>query len=213
MYMQTNLVPAHTAIVFDLNGVILRFGLWPALCRAWRSDARYQLLRAALNPVIIWQVLKLYARGTVVEKAILATGAKYPYLQNLVPLLLEIANSQLPVTDTLNLVRELKQAGFKVYLFSNSGAQSIQLLQNQYPHIFVLFDGICFASAQDRYLQKPHPLAFAKFLKQFNLNKSQMILIDDQKRNIQAAQQLEIRAIHFRNSAQCRAQLKNLTIL
>jgi HAD superfamily hydrolase (TIGR01509 family) len=191
------------AFAFDLHGVVFRFSILQALRDAVRTKQKKKLLLAALNPKLIWDVIKLLATSSVVEKSILDIQAKYPNLASLIPLALQMANEQVLVPQTIELIRKIKKNGHLVFVFSNIGEQSGQILQNKYPTVFDLFDGVLFTSAQDNYICKPNKLAFNKFLQKFNLTKNQVILIDDKQANIDHANQFGIAGIKFVNAKQC----------
>ena len=199
-----------TAFVFDLHGVVFRFNPLQAVHAALVTKHKLALLRAVLNPYLIWDVLKLLHTSAVVEEAIMAIGHKYPSLKELVPLALSMANQQVPIEPTIRLITQLRQSGFKIFVFSNIGERSAQILQEKYPEIFALFDGILVTSAQDNYLMKPSEQAFLKFLNKFNFAKEQIVFIDDKQTNIHVARKMGISAIQFINPHQCRQILQHL---
>lgn len=204
----TTMHPNEIALVFDLHGVLFNFSLSKAIYDAVSSRQKKQLIIAGLNPFLIWDLIKLVYNSGVVEKAIFDMGQKYPSLKSLVPLVLKMANEQTPIKSTVDLIKTLKKQGFKLYVFSNIGEQSGQILQTKYPEIFALFDGLLFTSAQDNYVSKPSQAAFDKFLTKFNLDKSQIIFIDDKQSNVQIANKFGINAIQFINASQCKQALK-----
>lgn len=196
--------------VFDLNGVALKFSPLKALRVALGCQHKLRLLSAILNPSLIWQVLKLAYQGTVVEQAILELPQTHPKFASLVPLALQMANQQILVPKTVQLIAELKTAGYQIYAFSNLGQQSAQILNQKYPDFFKLFDGILVTTPQDNYLMKPDPAAFDKFLNQFQLDPKQLVLIDDKLENIIAARKYGITGIKFINPCQCRREIWQL---
>lgn len=211
-----NLLPINNrpiAIVFDLHGVVFRFSPLKALQDAITTNHKKILLKAALHPFLIWDVIKLLYTNAVVEAAIMAIAHKYPSLKDLIPLALKMANEQIPIEPTVKLITQLKNNGFKILVFSNIGEQSALILQQKYPHIFALFDGVLVTSAQDNYLMKPSEQAFTKFLTKFNLTNDQVIFIDDKKSNIDAARKLKIFAIEFMNPHQCQQLLEKHQII
>ena len=202
--------PTQTAFVFDLHGVVFRFNPLQAARHAVVTPHKKVLFWAAINPFLIWDVLKLLHNSAVVEEAIMAIGHKYPNLKEVIPLALKMANEQLPIEPTISLIKQLKQQGFKIFIFSNIGEKSAQILQHNHPEIFALFDGILFTSAQDNYLMKPSEDAFLKFLNKFKLQKEQIIFIDDKQSNVHVARKMGISALQFINPYQCGLLLKRM---
>lgn len=199
-----------TAFVFDLHGVVFRFDPILALTTAANASNKKLLLKTALNPSIIWDVIKLLYKSTVVEEAVMAIGYKHPNLKAIIPTALQIANAQVPILPTVELIQQIKQNGFKLYVFSNIGEQSAAILQTKYPEIFALFDGILVTESHDNYIMKPSPAAFNKFLTKFNLTKNQLVFIDDKQANIHIARTMGIAAIQFVNPCQCRQILQKI---
>src|SRR5690606_12113160 len=99
-------VAQNTAFVFDLHGVVFRFSPLRAAGEALATTYKNKLFWAACNPFLIWDVLKLLRTSGVVEKAILEIAHKYPSLKELIPLALTMANQQIPIEHTVQLIRE-----------------------------------------------------------------------------------------------------------
>lgn len=197
-------------IAFDLNGVVLKFSPLRAMRTAIVYKNKLKLLRAICSPSLIWQVLKTAYQGAVVEQAILQMPDQHPEFAELVPLALQMANEQVLVQGTIQLIQDLKNAGCQVYAFSNLGEKSAQILNQKYPALFKLFQGVLVTSAQDQYLMKPDPAAFDKFLSQFQLDPNNLIFIDDKPKNILAARRCGITGIRFVTACQCRRELQKL---
>src|SRR5436305_1050486 len=69
-----------------------------------------------------------------------------------------ILNSQAPINQSIDIIKDLKKAGYKVYILSNIGEHSLDVLKNKYPEIFSHFDGIMGTIKEDDYIQKPNIL-------------------------------------------------------
>ena len=211
--LNLSLLKPQTAFVFDLHGVIFRFDPILAITAAIHAPSKKLLLKTVLNPWIIWDVIKLLHNSAVVEEAIMAIGYKYPNLKAIIPTALKIANAQSPIWPTMQLIKQIKRNGFKLYIFSNIGEQSASILQAKYPEIFALFDGILVTESQDNYIMKPSQASFNKFLNKFNLEKQQIIFIDDKQSNIHIARTMGIAAIQFINPCQCAQLLQKIVPL
>ena len=98
-----------------------------------------------------------------------------------------------PIAGMEELAKELKKAGYKIYLLSNTNIHfdeykdTIPALQ--------YFDGY-YISAQAK-LMKPHKEIYLDFLKTFALTASECIFIDDIEANIASAIEVGIDGYHF----------------
>ena len=108
------------------------------------------------------------------------------------------------------LVRELKEKGYGIYLLSNC---SIPLRQNVHriPGIEV-FDGV-FVSSEHRLLKPQHEI-FEKFFETFRLEPSECFFIDDAVTNIEGALECGMTGFVFRGDVrELRAVMKQKHIL
>lgn len=99
------------------------------------------------------------------------------------------------ITPNVQLLHELKNKGYQLYVLSNWDKDSFPLLQANFPEIFIhnnqaIFDGIMISG--DVGTVKPELEIFNKILDQYNLNPETSLFIDDEPANIAAAQQLHI---------------------
>lgn len=82
-----------------------------------------------------------------------------------------------------DIIAELKQNGYSIYLLSNFGL-NFHFLRNKVP-VFSLFDGF-FASC-DYGIIKPEKEIYEEFFRKFSLNPSECLFIDDSKENTVAS--------------------------
>ena len=115
-----------------------------------------------------------------------------------------------PMPGMAELVRELKEKGYGIYLLSNC---SIPLRQNVHriPGIEV-FDGV-FVSSEHRLLKPQHEI-FEKFFETFRLEPSECFFIDDAVTNIEGALECGMTGFVFRADAlELRATMAQMHIL
>ena len=104
----------------------------------------------------------------------------------------------LPMEGMGELVKELKQQGYKIYLLSNA---SVDL--RKYFHRIPgseYFDGLM-VSAEEKLIKPQHEI-FRALYSRFHLNPEQCIFIDDSPANIEAALCTGMDGIIFRGSAE-----------
>lgn len=105
----------------------------------------------------------------------------------------KLANCQQPIAEMVKLAKDLKAAGYKLFVLSNWDALSFEIVQKNNPEVFNLFDGILI-SGQEK-IAKPNPEFFKKLLQRYDINPSTTIFIDDEPSNIATANTLGITSI------------------
>jgi len=203
--IQTKIAP-DTAFAFDLHGVI--FTLDPILViKEALHIPMSKLFYVIRHPYVLLNALHLMKKGEVAEEVVLSLE-KTPELKDLICTGLRIINSQRLIPQTIDIIKKLKLRGHKVYIFSNIGEQSIAMLAKRYSDVFALFDGISATSRADKYIKKPDAKAFEKFLKEFHLESSKVIFVDDKIENIKASFSFGMPALIFTAPYNLKKQLK-----
>ncbi len=110
----------------------------------------------------------------------------------------------------MQILGDLKQAGYPLYGLSNWPDEKWQLVRPKYD-FFGLFDDILI-SGQVK-LAKPDPRIFSLFLERIERPAEQCLYIDDSPNNIQVSGQMGFQTIHFRSAEQLRAELSERGIL
>lgn len=205
-------ITKDTIFVFDLHGVIFKLDPVMVIKEAFYLPHKLKFLSLALHPVFIANAMLSLFRGAVAEKVVLGFDKKFPDLE-FVPNGLRILNSQTPINQSIDIIKDLKKAGYKVYILSNIGEHSLDVLRNKYPEIFSYFDGIMGTIKEDDYIQKPNILAFEKYINKFGQEKNKLIFIDDQMKNVISARNFGISSILFTTPYNLRKKLTDLKIL
>lgn len=104
---------------------------------------------------------------------------------------------QEPVKPTEQLVRDLKAAGYKLFVLSNMSREFIAFLR-RFP-VYRLFDGEVVSCEEG--VVKPEPEIYRRLLGRYGLDPAQTLFIDDRPANIAAAAALGIRGQLFDHSA------------
>lgn len=97
-----------------------------------------------------------------------------------------------------SLVRACKKRGHRVYVLSNWGSESFDLIRAQHSDFFDLFDGIVISGEEG--LAKPDPAIYHLLLTRFHLDPAECVFLDDQLVNVQAAESCGIAGIHVTKS-------------
>lgn len=109
--------------------------------------------------------------------------------------------------DAIQSIKQLKIAGYKLYLLSNWDRDSFLLFKKQHADLFVLFDG-CVVSGLEGVI-KPDNTIYRILLERYNISAEQCIFIDDQEENINAAQREHIKTILCKNPSSMFHILRN----
>lgn len=113
------------------------------------------------------------------------------------------------IDGTIEIVRELKQAGWPLYLLSNFSIEKFELIRNRHSYLD-LFDDIIISGEYG--IVKPEPAIYHIALNRMKKQASECLFIDDSQANINTAKSLGFQTIHFHSPAQLRAELKNHSI-
>ena len=116
-----------------------------------------------------------------------------------------------PIVESVEIFRQIKESGnYKTYALTNWQAGLFDIALVRYNFLY-WFDGRV-VSGEEK-MRKPAPEFYQLLLNRYNLKAEEALFIDDNLRNIKAAEALGIRSIHFQLPAQLKIELANLAIL
>ena len=107
--------------------------------------------------------------------------------------MLQAISLQEEVEPTVELIKELKAKGYKLYVLSNMSKEYIEYLRKL--PVFEYFDYQ--AVSCEQHLGKPDHKFYEYLLSHCNLVPSETIFIDDRKDNVEVAAELGIVPFHF----------------
>lgn len=114
------------------------------------------------------------------------------------------------IEESVQIMRELKQAGYTVYGLTNWSAETFPLALELFPFLQEL-DGIVVSGTEK--LVKPGDAIFKLLLQRYNLKAEDCIFIDDNIYNVEAAHNLGLEAIHFSTPGELRERLRELGVI
>jgi len=113
--------------------------------------------------------------------------------------------------DTVEILRRLKEGGkYKLYALTNWSAETFPVAFERFEFL-KWFDGIVVSGAEK--MRKPTPDFYHILLNRYDVKAEEALFIDDNYRNILAAEKLGIQCIHFSSAGQLEEELKGLKIL
>jgi 2-haloacid dehalogenase len=115
------------------------------------------------------------------------------------------------IAGTVEILKELKDSGkYNIYALTNWSAETFHIALQRYEFLN-WFDGIV-VSGTER-MRKPNPDFYQVLLSRYNVKAEEALFIDDNLRNVLAAEKIGIRSIHFTSAEQLKAELENLNII
>lgn len=105
----------------------------------------------------------------------------------------KFAQTQHVVPEAAAFVKHLKEQGYKTYVLSNFCSHSFEIIKDENPEFFALFDGIVISG--DVGLIKPDPTIYNYLRSVHDIDTRKACFIDDQKVNTDAAQDAGIHSL------------------
>ena len=180
-------------IIFDMGNVLLTYDPHYIVSQLTEKDENRQLLQKAIFEAPEWAQLDA---GTIEEEKFLAlVQSRLPEaLHQEVRTIFEHWHEQMvPIDAAYHLVKELKAAGYHLYLLSNASLRFHQY-EDHIP-AFQLLDGR-FISA-DFHCLKPQRTIYQTFCSHFGVKPEECLFIDDMPANIEGGKAAGIDGIVF----------------
>lgn len=116
-----------------------------------------------------------------------------------------------PIEGTVSILRQLKESeDYRLYALTNWSAETFPIAQERYDFL-QWFKGIVVSGVEK--MRKPQAEFYQLILDRYNINASDSLFIDDNMRNVQAAEALGIDSIHYLSSKQLRKELTERSII
>nr|WP_214653065.1 HAD family phosphatase [Mucilaginibacter segetis] len=112
---------------------------------------------------------------------------------------------------TVEIFKELKESGrYKIYALTNWSAETFPKAIAKFDFLS-WFDGIVVSGTEK--MRKPSPQFYNILLNRYNVNPAEALFIDDNYRNILAAENLGITCVHFTSPEQLKEDLKSKNLI
>ena len=113
--------------------------------------------------------------------------------------------------DVVEIFHQLKQSGkYKIYALTNWSAETFPVAYERFDFL-KWFDGIVVSGAEK--MRKPTPEFYHILLDRYHVKAEESLFIDDNYRNILAAEKIGIQCIHFTTAEQLSETLKQMQVL
>jgi 2-haloacid dehalogenase len=101
----------------------------------------------------------------------------------------------MPLKVQWRFLNNLKESGnYKIYALTNWSAETFPVALQRYDFLN-WFDGVVVSGAEK--MRKPTPAFYQLLLDRYNVKAAEALFIDDNLRNVLAAEKLGIKSIHF----------------
>jgi 2-haloacid dehalogenase len=197
------------AVVFDVGGVLLDWN--PRhLYRKLFADERAMERFLAEVCTVDWH--DQHDRGVSYERSCAELAAAHPESAEMIWAWAHRSEEMVagPIEGTLEVVRELKQAGVPRYLLTNMEAVTWPQRLERFPFLR-WFDGAIVSGFEG--MAKPDRAIFELLLERFHLAAPRTLFVDDSEANLDTARLLGLETLHFRSPAQLRRRLADAGLL
>lgn len=197
-------------IIFDLGGVLID----------WNPDYMYKKIMPDiefrswfLNTICTLDWNEKQDGGRTIEEATNELITQYPeHKENILAYYdrwEEMLNGSIP--GTVDLFKTLKEnKNLKIFALTNWSAET-------FPRALEIFDFLHWFDGRivsgEENTRKPHKEIYELIVNRFSLNTDETIFIDDNLRNILAAEEFGIRSIHFKSPELLKSSLEELNLL
>lgn len=183
-------------IIFDIGNTLLSFNPMGYLKKELNDDTVINTLYETIFKSPEWVSLD---RGTLTqEEAVEKFCSRQPSLKNEIKQVMEKWERILtPMDESIKLLKYLKSTGCRIYLLSNFHEKAFEYIFDKYSFIKNA-DGMVI-SCQVKLL-KPEKEIYQALLEKYSLIPEESLFIDDFDKNIEAARELGINGICFKDA-------------
>lgn len=116
-----------------------------------------------------------------------------------------------PIHETVEIFRQLQeQPGIRTYALTNWSAETFPIALERFDFL-QWFDGRLVSGEEKT--RKPFPEFYQLLLDRYTIKPEEALFIDDNLRNVKAAEEMKIRSVHFRSASQLKEELKRISLL
>lgn len=196
------------AIIFDLGGVLIGWDPRLLYRKLFADDASVDAFFHEID-FHAWNLEQ--DRGRTFEEGVAELTARFPHYAEYI----RAYDERYPETvsgamqPTVEILSELKQAGYPLYALSNWSAEKFEYARAQFE--FLNWFDVIVVSAHVK-LVKPDPRIFELLLERTGRRADECVFIDDNAANVRVARGLGFHGIRFENAAQLLVALKKLGV-
>jgi 2-haloacid dehalogenase len=197
------------AIVFDIGGVLLDWNPRYLYRKVYTDE---QEMERFLSDVCTLEWHDAHDRGKPFEVSCAELAATHPAYSEQIYAWGRRSEEMVrgPIPDTVELLRELKDAGVPCYVLTNMEVETYPQRVERFPFLR-WFDGAVVSGFEG--VAKPDVEIFELLLERFALEAESTLLVDDSPRNVRAALSVGMQAVEFSSATQLRQVLVDARVL
>ena len=188
----------YKTIVFDLGGVLVDFNprtfLLDRFCNATIEKRVYDLTFGSEEWLEMDAGNLTRLQGS---NRMLARAEETGYTYEVQCVLDDWMRSLNTKTQTVEIVRRLRNMGFRLYYLSNLAEDVYDYLKDR--EFFSLFEGGL--TSYSVHINKPDPQIYQILMERYGIDPAEAIFVDDSLPNVIAAEKLGFSGIHFESPA------------
>jgi 2-haloacid dehalogenase len=195
------------AIIFDLGGVLIDWNPRYVYRQIFKTEEEVEWF---LENVTTSDWNEQQDAGYPLHKATEELIAKHPEWESQIKAYygrwLEMLGDA--IHDTVEIFRKLKESGnYKLYALTNWSAETFPHAKQRFEFLG-WFDGIV-VSGEEK-IRKPFPEFYKVLIDRYNLSPAETLFIDDNLRNVKAAEKIGLKGIYFKNPQELAVKLNEL---
>ena len=198
------------AIIFDVGEVLLHWDPRDMYRKLFNGDSQAMERFLAEIDFFGWNLEQ--DRGRPFGEAVEVLCQQFPHYCHLIRAYAERYEETIlgTIQQTVEILRELKEAGYPLYALSNWSAETYPKVRPKYA-FFEWFDDILLSGEVK--LVKPDERIYMLFLERIGRRAEECVFIDDSEPNIAVARRLGFKAIRFESPRQLREALEQMGVL
>lgn len=199
------------SIIFDLGGVLIDWNPEYVFLEAFDGDR--EKMTWFLDTICTSDWNEQQDAGYSLEKATEERVEQFPNYEKYIRMFYGDWPKMLggPISETVSVLKALKQSEvYKLVALTNWSSETFPIAQKRFEFLN-WFEGIVVSGEEKT--RKPYKEIYDICLKRFDIRPENALFIDDNYRNIKAAETLNIHTIHFKNPHQLKKDLELFNIL
>ncbi len=195
-------------IIFDIGNVLVDFK-WEQYLR----DCGYndEIVRKVSEATVKNDLWKKWDRGDIEEAEIIEQSCKLESSveREIRKLFVDIEQLINEFDYSAEIIKKLKENGYKVYLLSNYARSHYELDKKNFKFLDYVDGGII---SYEVILAKPEPEIYKALIQKYNINPQEAVFLDDLPENLEAAKPFGFHTIQVKSYQQILEDLQKLGV-
>ena len=198
------------AIIFDFGNVLLEWNPRHVYRRYFPDDE--EAMEQFFHEVNFMDWNLQQDKGRPFAEGVAELSKQFPHYSDLIQAYHDNWEDSIGdyLAGTVEIMKQLKKAGFSLYGLSNWSAETFPIAREKYDFFHLLDDYVISGEVG---MIKPEPEIFELLLNKIGRPAKECLFIDDALVNIQQAQKMGFATVHFQSPEQLEEELRALHLL